>query len=374
MGKAWINGVEAPEGEAVAEAVRLIAGSRLPLVTGLATDVAGIKAAIALARRAGGVIDHAASDLLYRNVEVLRSAGMFVAAPAEMRRRADRFLVVGADVAALSPDFLAFVLGGGEKAGATGAASSRRAVWLAGPSGAALPGDAVEAETVACPAADLPQAVAMIRAAVAGHRFDAGPIDRGTAERLAGFLSEAKFACILWSAASLDAFGVEMLSGLVADLNLTTRASSLPLGGGGQAFGAAQIATATSGYPLRTSFSDGVAEHDPWAFDGRRLIASGECDLVIHVDALADGSAPVETGGLPLVAIAGAGASWPQTPAVAFEVGLAGRDHAGALYNDLAATFVAVDGPAQVSGAVSAATILAAITAAMSDASSERAA
>jgi formylmethanofuran dehydrogenase subunit B len=373
LGKAWINGTEVSEGEAVAEAARLIGASRLPLVTGLGTDVAGVKAALALARRAGGVIDHAASDILYRNVEVLRSAGMFVAAPAEMRRRADRFLVVGAEVATLSPDLLAFVFGGEGMPGGEGGSSGRKLVWLGGPKDKALPTTQIATETIACDGPDLPQAVGIIRAALAGRRFGAGPIDVATAARVAALLAEARFACIVWSAASLDALGVEMLSGLAADLNLTTRASSLPLGGAGQAFGAAQIATAVSGFPLRSRFADGVALHDPWAYDGRRLIASGECDLVVHVDALAGGSAPVDAGGLPVIAIACAGTAFARTPAVAFEVGLAGRDHAGALYDDIAATFVPVD--AAVGGpAGSAAAILSAIAAALGDASAKRAA
>jgi formylmethanofuran dehydrogenase subunit B len=378
LGKAWINGTEVPEGDAVVEAARLIAESRLPLVTGLGTDVAGVKAALALARHAGGVIDHAASDVLYRNVEVLRSAGMFVAAPAEMRRRADRFLVVGAEVATLSPELLAFVLGGeGMSDGETGS-PARRLVWLGGPAGETLSTNQIATETIACAGQDLPQAVAMVRAALAGRRFGAGPIEAEAAAGVAATLAEARFACVIWSAASLDALGVEMLSGLVADLNLTTRASSLPLGGAGQAFGAAQVATAVSGYPLRSRFVDGIALHDPWACDGRRLIASGESDLVVHVDALVGSSAPVDAGGLPVIAIAGPGATFAQTPAIVFEVGLAGRDHAGALYDDIAATFVPVDvvspgGPAD-SAPGSAAKILAAITAALAKAPAKRAA
>ncbi|BDA86306.1 tungsten-containing formylmethanofuran dehydrogenase subunit B [Aureimonas sp. SA4125] len=373
MGKAWISGTEVPEHEAVAEAARLIAASRLPLVTGLAVDVAGVKAALALARQAGGVIDHAGSDILYRNLDVLRSAGMFVAAPAEMRRRADRFLVVGAEVAAQSPDFLTFVLGGNGTSGEPGESRGRKVVWLGGPAGAVLPTVGIDAETIACAGPDLAQGVAMIRAALGGRRFATGPIDTAAAASVPAFLAEARFACVVWSAASLDALGAEMLSGLVADLNLTTRASSLALGGAGQAFGAAQIATAVSGFPLRSRFAGGVAVHDPFAYDGRRLIASGECDLVLHVDALAGGSAPVDAGTLPVIAIAGANAAFAGTPAVAFEVGLAGRDHAGALYDDMAATFVPVDGPAADGPGGSAAAILLAITAALG-APAERAA
>jgi formylmethanofuran dehydrogenase subunit B len=374
LGKAWIDGTEVPESEAVTEAARLIGESRLPLVTGLGTDVAGVKAALALARQAGGVIDHAASDVLYRNVEVLRSAGMFVAAPAEMRRRADRFLVVGAEVATLSPALLAFVLGGEGMTGAEGGSSDRKVVWLGGGVGETLPSTAFATETIACAGPELPQAVAMIRAALAGRRFGAGPIEADAASRVAALLAEARFACIIWSAASLDALGVEMVSGLTADLNLTIRASSLPLGGAGQALGAAQIATAVSGFPLRCRFADGVALHDPFAYDGRRLIASGECDLVVHVGALAGGNAPVDAAGLPVIAIAGAGTVFATTPAVAFEVGLAGRDHPGALYDDIAATFVPVDGVASDGAAGSAAEILTAIAAALENAPAKRAA
>ena len=43
---------------AIAEAARLLGASRLPVIAGLGTDVAGARAAIALAQRLGGVVDH----------------------------------------------------------------------------------------------------------------------------------------------------------------------------------------------------------------------------------------------------------------------------------------------------------------------------
>ena len=59
---AWIDGKPASTQEAVSAAAELIGRSRLPLVTGLSTDIAGIKAAVALAQIAGGAIDHAEEE------------------------------------------------------------------------------------------------------------------------------------------------------------------------------------------------------------------------------------------------------------------------------------------------------------------------
>jgi len=91
---AWIDGKPASTQEAVSAAAELIGRSRLPLVTGLSTDIAGIKAAVALAQIAGGAIDHAASKGIYPLISAMRDSGMMLAAPSEIRRRADRVLVV----------------------------------------------------------------------------------------------------------------------------------------------------------------------------------------------------------------------------------------------------------------------------------------
>ena len=47
---------------AVKHAAKLISKAKLPLYGGLATDVEGMRAVLALAERSGGVVDHALSE------------------------------------------------------------------------------------------------------------------------------------------------------------------------------------------------------------------------------------------------------------------------------------------------------------------------
>ena len=80
----------------MAEAARILGASRCAVLGGMATDAAGAAAAVALARRIGGVIDHAHSGPLLRDLEVMRTAGWMVATPPQARARADLALLVGA--------------------------------------------------------------------------------------------------------------------------------------------------------------------------------------------------------------------------------------------------------------------------------------
>ena len=361
LGNAWIDGAEAPQDAAIAAAAALIAGSRMPLFTGLSTDVAGIKAALRLAKLTGGVVDHGASEALYRNIEVLRGSGMFLAVPAEMRRRADRFLVVGGDAATIAPELLAYLFGGARDLGRDG--GDRRIVWLGGSATSTLPASGIPVEPIPCDSADLADAAAMIRASVSGRRFGEGPVSREKADEIAAWLKGASFASVIWSAEGLDALGVEMLAGLVADLNLTTRASSIPLAGPGQAWGAAQVATAVTGYPLRVSFAGGEAEHDAWAYSTERLVASGEVDLVVEISSLAGFSLAEPRGDVPLIVLGTQDAASALRPEVGFAVAEIG---AGSIvYRDEVASFVPADSDLVGDDLPTAADILDAIAAAL---------
>ena len=84
---------------AIAEAAKLLGASRLPVIAGLGTDIAGARAAIALAEQLGAVIDHMHSGALLRDLEVMREAGAYVTTPNEARLRGDTLLLVGAGLA-----------------------------------------------------------------------------------------------------------------------------------------------------------------------------------------------------------------------------------------------------------------------------------
>ncbi|KQT47493.1 hypothetical protein ASG43_10360 [Aureimonas sp. Leaf454] len=354
MGKAWIDGAPAPFADAVAAAANRLAASRLPLITGLATDVAGLRAAMDLAALSGGVIDHARSAALYRNLDVFRRTGLFRGVPAELRRRCDRVLLVGGDAVETAPDLLAFLLRGSPDLG-PGRGEPRRTVWLGGGDGAVLPG--VYLDAVPIEAAEIAGFVGLMRASLAGRRFDAsaasGPASAGRAVEIVQWLAAARFAAVVWSAGTLDAIAIESLTGLVSELNAATRASAIALGEPGEAHGTAEAATWLSGYPLRVGFARGSAEHDPVRFDGARLLASGECDLAVHVDARAGVSLGLPEGSaVPVVSLsAGAAPDTVRSAAVAFDVAPAGADADDALWDERLASFASGEGEGEGAGA-----------------------
>src|SRR5215471_20064286 len=95
MDHAWIDGAPAEISTAAAAAARLLDASRQPLIAGLGADVAGARAAAALAQRLGAVMDHMHGDALLRDLDVLREAGAMLVTPSEARARADTVLLVG---------------------------------------------------------------------------------------------------------------------------------------------------------------------------------------------------------------------------------------------------------------------------------------
>lgn len=317
MGDAWIDGRPVELQAACAEAARLLNASRAPVIAGLGTDIAGARAAIALADRVGAAIDHMHADVLLRDLEVLRDAGMMVTTPAEARSRADVVLVVGPTACRAQPDTLP----------ASADKLDRQFVWLCpgrgprrdGPGGAKI-------RTVGRDPGELPAVIAALRAAVAHRPIAPLRFPAKTFAAAAGQLERARFGVAVWSAADLDALAIEMLCGLVKDLNAKTRFSGLPLPPGDNAMGVLQACGWMSGFPPRTGFGRGFPEHDPWRFDARRLIESGEADCLLWISAYGTSLPPWQRD-LPTIALTGADASFRRPPRVHVAVGRPGLDH-----------------------------------------------
>jgi formylmethanofuran dehydrogenase subunit B len=323
---AAVGGRAASLEAAAAEAARILGASRCAVLGGMATDAAGAAAAVALARRIGGVIDHAHSGPLLRDLDVMRTAGWMVATPPEARARADLALLVGTGAAwpgvAAAP-----VL-------PPGAASARRVIRLGPGRDAAIAG----AETIAAAPAELLGLLGALRAIAAGRPVRLPGARLRALSGVAGALKSARYGVASWSAGTLDALAIEMLCGLIDDLNAQTRFAGLPIAPPGNAAGVAQTCGWLTGFPIRLGFGRGEAEHDPWRFDAARLIAAGEADAVLWIDAIA-GSAP--SWNVPTVALTARGTRFASPPAVAIAVGRPGVDHDAVLFDPALGTLVA---------------------------------
>ena len=128
---ASIDGAPASLDDAAAAAARLLARSRQPLIAGLGADIDGARAAIALAERVGGVIEHMHSAALLRDLDCLRETGIMLTTPGEARVRADVVLLVGDGLTEAWPHLNERLLA--PPARPEGADVKRRIVWLAPP-------------------------------------------------------------------------------------------------------------------------------------------------------------------------------------------------------------------------------------------------
>ena len=333
---AFVDGEPVEMGVAAKAAARLLAGARLPLIAGLGTDIDGARAAIALAEQVRGVFDHMHSDALLNTLEPLREAGMMLTTPGEVRLRCDTVVLVGEGIDAAWPDIwtrLAL-----EHAPQLALAPEpRRIFWIGAGAERGPPG--LEIAHVA--ADDLPVALSMLRAMAGGRRF-AGVAPLGLAT-CAAALDAAKIGCIVWPQAALDPLATQMVAGLVFDLNVKSRCSGLPLAPGGNAAGVLLASGWMTGFPPRTSFARGFAQHDPWLFESRRLLASGEADALLWIDAM--GGEPPEWAAAPNMIVLAA-AAMPRPPAVQFRVGTPGVDHAAVLHDAATGGLVAFEAQA----------------------------
>jgi formylmethanofuran dehydrogenase subunit B len=314
MDRAWIDRKEVNLKAAIAEAARLLAASRFPLIAGLGTDIAGARAAIALAARIGAAIDHMHADALLRSLDVMRSAYLMTTTAAEARLRADYLLLVGAGVG----EQLRALLGAD--------AGARNVTWLCPDREAREIAKGTPINIVGRNPSDLPIVLAMLRARIAGRPIGKGPVAARAIDGIVEQLKVARFGVAIWSVEHLDALATEMLQGIVVDLNTKTRFSSLPIAPPDNAAGVLQACGWMTGYPMRTRFARGTAQHDPWMFDTARLVRSGEVDCALWISSY--GSAEPEwTNAVPTIALVNAAAQ-PRSPArVAIQIGRPGSDH-----------------------------------------------
>jgi len=329
-----VAGKVVPLDEAIQAAAALIKGAELPLFGGLATDVDGMRAVMALAERSGGIVDHALSEGQYRNTRVLQTVGWTTSTLTETRNRADLIIIVGNDLEKLHPRFLErIVLPPDSMFGVT--APKRTVVFVGkGSVKAAGAGDVV---SLPCDIEQAGEVLGVLRARLRGFRV--APIRiRGVTlakiDALADLCRKAKYGVVVWSPPSLDfpfaELTVDQITGLVKDLNQTGRFAGLSLGGaeGGTAAGA--VATWQSGFPLRVSYASGAPDYDPYRYAISRMLAGGEGDLLVWIASFSPDLAPPPTK-VPTIVLGTPGLKLAKPPAVFIPVGTPGVDHAGTL-------------------------------------------
>jgi len=323
MAVAWISNREVPLERAAEHAAALLHSSRCPVFS-LDTDIHGTRAAIALAERVGASYDHVDGAALARETALITDRGGMFVSPGEVRRRADVVAIVGelpeahhrfvADLAGTVPD-----LGG----------ANRREFFLIGDGGRQAPLLGGRKPTrLSCAEGGLGGVLAALRAQCAGRQVSA---QVSNFAQFKDALTSARFPVFLFSGFSADGLALEMLQGLLADLNKTSRASGLLLPARESGWGSALASTWMTGFPLRAGFTRGFPEYDPWRFEAGRQLAEGETDL--HLWISANGNVPAAgNGGARLIVLAKTTQPFAGAD-VTLAIGQAGVDHDGVAYS-----------------------------------------
>ena len=332
-----VAGTAATLEQAAQAAAHVLREAWQPLIAGLATDVAGMRAAVELADRCGAVLDHAGSVADFRNVLAFQDRGAITTTLAEVRNRADLLVVIGTDVVSRFPRFFERIAApGGTLFGLKD--SERRSIFV----GARPPPDAPgRADGLECDRGDLPDLLGALAALTAGARLDATrvgavPIDR--LKELASAMQAARYGVIVWAAADLDfahaELSVQAIGRTLTALNRSTRFCGFPLAGNEADLTAGAVLLWQVGLPFRTSFAGDRPAYDPYLFDARRLLARGEVDALMWISTLSDLPLPAEAAAPPkppVILVAGPNAAAARRADVYFPVATPGVDHGGHL-------------------------------------------
>lgn len=337
-GSARVQGQPADLDTALAHCTEQLAQAHAPLFAGLATDVNGMRATLALADRCGALIDHVGGDALFRNLLVAQDSGWMTTTLTEVRNRADLVVLVGTECHSRFPRLVERVLSPRE---ALFLAPEERQVVLVGPwAGQGLPDGLRKDRTrrIEAPRAALADIAGILRALVAGRpvRPDGIPgVDGQSLVELAERLTQARYAVVVWSAAELSMphgeLTVQTWAELVRDLNETTRAAALPLAGTLGDITVSQVCTWQSGYLPRIGFQQNGPTYDPLLNRHQDLLARGEVDLLLWIDAVS-GQNGIPATDCPTLVLGRADMTFERPPEVFIPVGVPGVHHPGHWY------------------------------------------
>ena len=281
--------------DAASQAAAILRGARQPLITGMAADVSGCRAALALAEACGAAVDHQHGDAAMQNLRVLQSKGWMLTTLAEVKSRADVLLLVGTTAVDHYPRFFErFARNQGALAGAN---RGRRKIIFLGdlrrpPTGVATRG--VRPGLIRCTKAQIPETLAALRSLLRGStpRPDRAltPHRIAALKRLGETLKEARYGVVVWAAGELERdqadVVVRALCDLILELNATTRFSGLSLAGNDGGMTCQNVTAWQSGFPLRVGYASGAPAYEPELHGTATMLRNNAADALLWLNTL----------------------------------------------------------------------------------------
>lgn len=313
---------------AIGAAARVLKHSQQPLFAGLGTDVAGVRATLALAERCGAIVDHMHSRALNQGLRVLQATGWQTTTFSEVRNRADLIVLVGVDLNRNFQNLIPRLLAPAEALHGERRAA-RQIIYLGPRAAAPVELCGLRCEVIPCSLADLPSALRTVQGVLNSL---VGKINRALGT-LASALRSAHYPVLMWAPSQLDPSAGDLTiaaaCAVIATLNQTQRAAGLALGGddGGQT--ALAACAWLTGFPLGISYAGAQLEYAPESLHAARVLEAGGADSLLWISAFSRRAPPPSA--LPQIVLAPPGLEVRTKNTVYIPVGTPGLDHAGQL-------------------------------------------
>lgn len=324
------NPVELPQ--AVDQAVTLLRAARLPMVTGLATDVAGSRSALRLAQRAQAAMDHLHGSSGFQGVLAMQSSGGMSTTLSELRNRAQMVLLLGSNGSDVAPRLAERFLDGRGGAFLDG---RPRDVILIGPHAPAETDNAgIRWQHIACDTETVPYAIAALRCLLEERALDeraANELPLTELAELAERMRAIDYGAVVWGPSGLGADGdllVEALQTLVQSLNAEKRWGGMALAGNESATTFEEVCLWSTGYAGRLRYRGDQVLYEPRLIDAKRMLASGESDCMVWIGGLEGDHLPGRPG-VPAIVLTSNPEALDWQPDVLIPIGVPGIDHAG---------------------------------------------
>ncbi len=334
-----INGEFADFTSAIQKAAEILSAANQPLITGLGTEVQGMRAVMQLADKCGATLDHMHSNASMRNTLVLQNSGWQVTTLTEVKNRVDLLLVIGTDVVSQLPLFFKRIIWN-EATLFEQDTTRREIVYLGGKNldtthGISPCGN--KPTLLPCDILQLPEVIATLNASIKGKRLTATQVAGITIDQLqilADRLKSAKYSVITWSTGMFDFDHAELLvqniTECISALNQTTRAAGLPITSGDGDTSVNNVATWISGYPVRNSYKRAYPEYNPAEFSTEKLLSNGEADAVVWISTFKPTLPPFSNK--PLIVIGHPNTVFTQKPDVFIPVRVPGIQQKGLMF------------------------------------------
>ncbi len=291
--KPRVNGKFVTRKTAIQAAVNLISNAKLPLVTGLMTDVAGIRTALNLVEYLHATIDQYSNRSFGINASHIQTNGGYFTTLSETRNRADMLVLIGSQIPKIFPRLIEIL-----DFSKTDNPRFKR------PRKIAVIGEPCEefatilekidvSATIECDLQQSGHVISVIQNQL-GKRKDRAPITHSfpisAIQSLVQNLEQSDYTVFVWAAEEisfpLGDLVVDSIFRLIDVINQSRRAAGLMLTTTPSTTTANAVSTWRYGKPLPLSFRSGGPEHHPDYYAWDSIINRGDTDLVIWVGGL----------------------------------------------------------------------------------------